>query len=175
QVSTDEQFEAIEHDVVVSDVNQEQLLLSNGLTSYYYRIKSINNVGESDWSIVTTFRTRLAYPDAVSPAMGADGLGASVAFTWNTVPQAQSYWLQLSNASNFENTLIADESGLSQTTFTVNGLSDNNIYYWRLKAERVGSESDWSPVKSFTVNLPPVAPLLISPEDGLVNGDTLSV
>lgn len=175
QVSPDATFESIEHDVVVLDENQIQLLLANGLTTYYYRVRAVNNLGESDWSDAVSFRTRLAYPEAVSPASDADGLGATVVFNWNTVPQAQSYWLQLSNAANFENTLIADESGLSQTTFTVNGLSDNNIYYWRLKAERVGSESDWSPVKSFTVNLPPVAPLLISPEDGLVNGDTLSV
>jgi len=175
QVSTNSSFGSTEHDVVIPDDNQLQLLIQNGLTNYYYRIRAINNLGESSWSDVFTFRTRLAYPKAVSPAQLENGLGSSVVFNWNSVPQAQSYWLQLSNSKNFENTLIADESGLSQTTFTVTGLSDNNTYYWRLKAERVGSESDWSPTTQFTVNLPPAAPLTISPENGLVSSDTLSV
>jgi len=175
QVSTSSSFGSLEHDVIIPDVNQLQLSIENGLTNYFYRVRAINNLGESSWSDVVTFRTRLAFPKAVNPEQLENGLGSSVVFNWSSVPQAQSYWLQLSNSKNFENTLIADESGLSQTTFTVTGLSDNNTYYWRLKAERVGSESDWSPTNQFTVNLPPAAPLPISPENGLVNSDTLSV
>ncbi len=175
QVSNSNEFTAVEHDVILSDANQLQLDLGNGLSDYYYRIKAVNNLGESAWSDVATFRTRLAYPLAISPQVSQSGLGSNVDFAWNSVPQAQSYWLQIANSSNFENTLIADESGLSQTTFAVSGLSDNNTYYWRLKAERVGSESDWSPVRQFTVNLPPAAPLPVAPENGLVGSDTLSV
>ncbi len=175
QVSTSNAFAEFEHDVIITDSNELQLDLSNGLTNYYFRIRSANNLGESDWSDIATFRTRLAYPLAISPEMSQNGLGSSVDFVWNAVPQAQSYWLQIANSVNFENTLIADESGLSQTSFSVSGLSDNNTYYWRLKAERVGSESDWSPVRQFTVNLPPASPLPVAPEDGLVGSDTLSV
>jgi hypothetical protein len=175
QVSTLSDFASLEHDEVISDENQLQLNLAFGLTNYYYRIRSVNNLGESEWSEATTFRTRLAYPLAISPELSQNGLGSNVAFVWSPVPQAQSYWLQVSNSPNFENTLIADESGLSQTTFSVAGLSDNSTYFWRLKAERVGSESDWSPVREFTVNLPPTAPLPIAPENGLVNSDTLNV
>jgi hypothetical protein len=175
QVSTSSGFESPEYDVLVPDLNKLQLILENGLTNYYYRVRAINNLGESSWSSVVSFRTRLAFPKTVSPTQLENGLGSNVVFNWSSVPQAQSYWFQLSNSPNFENTLIADESGLSQTTFTVSGLSDNNTYYWRLKAERVGSESDWSPISQFTVNLPPAAPLPISPENGLVNSDTLMV
>ncbi len=175
QVSSSSSFGSLDHDVITPDVNQLQLSIENGLTNYYYRIRAINNLGESSWSDVITFRTRLAFPKAVSPAQLENGLGSNVAFNWSSVPQAQSYWLQLSNSKNFENTRIADESGLSQTTFTVMGLSDNNTYYWRLKAERVGSESDWSPIREFTVNLPPATPLPITPENGQVNSDTLNV
>lgn len=175
QVSTSSSFTSIERDLIIQDDDEVRINLENGLTSYYYRIRAMNNLGESNWSDPTTFRTRLAYPKTVSPNQRANGLGSNVQFNWSSVPQAQSYWLQLSNSKNFENTLIADESGLNQTTFTVAGLSDNNTYYWRLKAERVGSESDWSPTAQFTVNLPPASPLPILPENGLVNSDTLSV
>jgi len=175
QISLSSSFDSLEQDIITSESNKIQLLLDKGLTTYYYRIRSVNNLGVSNWSDLVTFRTRLAFPMVLSPTQQQNGLGSNVVFSWSAVPQAQSYWLQLSNAKNFENTLIADESGLSQTTFTVTGLSDNNTYYWRLKAERVGSESDWSPIYEFVVNLPPATPLPITPENGLVNSDTLNV
>lgn len=175
QISKTQTFETLVYDISLLDANSSQPGILDGLTDHYYRVRAVNNLGNSDWSDVATFRTRLSYPIAILPENMQTGLGSNVMFTWSSVAEAQSYLLQVSNSESFESTLIADESGLSQTTFSISGLSDNTTYYWRLKSERIGSESDWSPARQFTVNLPPPTPLLISPANAIQNIDTLNV
>lgn len=175
QISKSQTFETLQYDISLLDATSTEPGLLDGLTNHYYRVRAANNLGNSDWSEVSMFTTRLSYPEAILPENGQTGLGSNVTFNWNPVAEAQSYLLQVSNSESFESTLIADESGLSQTAYTIAGLSDNTTYYWRLKSERIGSESDWSPARQFTVNLPPPTPLLISPANASLNVDTLNV
>ncbi|MCX7642302.1 MAG: right-handed parallel beta-helix repeat-containing protein [Armatimonadetes bacterium] len=68
----------------------------------------------------------------------------------------------------FETELV--ESG-KEATFTVppEQLLGEGTYIWRVKAiSEEGIESEWSETRSFTVNNPPLAPILISPEENAV-------
>lgn len=142
--------------------------LANG-TSYYWRVRAINAGGTSAWSDIWNFRTIVAVPSApilASPGNQAVGIVAHPNLIWNAVSSAVSYRLQVSTVSSFITTLF-DQSGVTDTSFSVTGLLNNTNYYWRVNATNAGGTSAWSSVWSFTTIVAvPSAPLLVSPEDG---------
>ena len=83
---------------------------------------------------------------------------------WSTSPGAMAYTIQLSASVGF-NSLIVNQS-ISDTTYTVSGLSVSTRYYWRVRAENLGGGSPWSNATMTTrLNVPAPA----SPADGAVN------
>ncbi|MBN2103813.1 T9SS type A sorting domain-containing protein [bacterium] len=91
-----------------------------------------------------------AAPTLDSPANGAtDVLSSDV--TWNSVDHAASYNLQVSTVSNFSSTL-ADESGLTGTTYTVPGLSGAVTYFWHVSGTNVSGTGDYSGTWQFTTD-----------------------
>ena len=86
----------------------------------------------------------------VSPTDEATGVPVLTEFTWNAADRAESYELQVSTDQTFATTVI-DETGLTDTDFTVSTAFDNATeYFWRLRAVNAGGEGDWSETFSFT-------------------------
>jgi len=119
-------------------------------TLYHYRVKATNSAGTS-YGADSTFTTLYNIPNAVqliSPLNGSVGNAQPVNLKWFASSGAAGYRLQLSTDNLFSAAII-DTTGLADTTFAVSGLSDLNIYYWRVNATNPGGTSAWSQVWSF--------------------------
>jgi photosystem II stability/assembly factor-like uncharacterized protein len=136
-------------------------------TKYYWHVNVETTGGTSDWSEIWDFTTISAsIPVLVYPPNSATGISANPTLNWNPSEGALSYQLQVSKYSSFTSTEI-DESGLTETSFSVSGLDYETRYYWRVNAEITGGTSDWSNVWNFTTTHgAPNTPYLYSPRDG---------
>ncbi|OGS36050.1 MAG: hypothetical protein A2293_05950 [Elusimicrobia bacterium RIFOXYB2_FULL_49_7] len=136
-------------------------------TLYYWRVSATNSAGTGSWSVVNGFTTILKAPSLVAPGNGALGQAVSLDLQWNAVATASSYALQVSTDSTFSVSLFFNQSGLTDTAQRISGLSNNTIYYWRVKAINPGGASDWSARYRLTTLL--AAPVPISPLDKSTN------
>jgi len=174
QVSTTPDFS----NVFWGEVTANTDIIANGLrnnTKYYWRVNAINIADSSDWSEVWSFTTIIAMPDDVflkSPADKSIDLDTSLVLSWHPSERAESYTLQVFSSPD-ESSILFDSTGLTATSFSISGLDRNATYYWRVNAANIADTTDWSDVWSFTT-VPPVpeAPVLASPDSGLVELDT---
>jgi chitinase len=88
-------------------------------------------------------------PLLVSPLNNATGAAANQTVSWNNSVGAVSYRLQVSTGSAFS-TNAFDQSGITATSFALNGLANNTKYYWRVNASNSSGTSIWSSVFNFT-------------------------
>ncbi|MGA9364840.1 MAG: LamG-like jellyroll fold domain-containing protein [Bacteroidota bacterium] len=118
-------------------------------TTYYWRVNATNTGGTSEYSAVWSFTTVLPAPVLATPANGATGIATNPTLTWNASSGATSYRVQVSTKSTFEST-IADQSGITTTSYALSGLATNTSYYWHVNATNSGGTSAYSTTSSFT-------------------------
>lgn len=95
-----------------------------------------------------------AAPVLVSPPDGAIGISTTPLLTWQSVPLASTYGLQVSANVNFITTLINIASLSSpQYQITPGSLQNNTVYFWRANASNGLGTSGWSLVRFFTTAL----------------------
>jgi photosystem II stability/assembly factor-like uncharacterized protein len=174
QLSTDSVFGTTLLDssgFTISELTVRSGLLTN-LTTYFWRVRTTNSFGTSNWSAVWKFTTLLAPPGApllISPPNNDTGVTTTPVLDWNDVQFAQTYRVQLSSDSTFGTTII-NIGGLTSSHYNVPGgfLSNNTRYFWRVNATNSAGTGPWSATWNFrTVISPPVAPpVLISPPNG---------
>ena len=126
------------------DVEADEALLDNGTdttciiggldpdTSHMYRIRARSDEAPSDWTgyiNITTFG--MPTPSGISGSSTED----SITVSWNPVPGAESYDLQL-DGNYF------DETG--DTNYTLNDLEPNKQYKISVRAKNADSFSAWS-------------------------------
>ncbi len=154
QVSTDQTFATTVIDETgLTDTDFTVSTAFDNATEYFWRVRAVNAGGEGDWSETFSFTTIVAISDQVtliSPADEATGVSVLTEFTWSAADRADSYELQVSTDNTFATSVI-DETGLTDTDFTVSTAFDNATeYFWRLRAVNAGGEGDWSETFSFT-------------------------
>lgn len=88
-------------------------------------------------------------PTLISPTNNSTGISTSPTLSWSASSGATSYRLQVSLNSSFSS-FVLDQSNISATSFTLNGLTNNTTYYWRVNASNSAGTSQWSSVWSFT-------------------------
>jgi hypothetical protein len=109
-------------------------------------------------------------PVLISPGNNSGNQPLSLTLSWDTAEAATSYKLQIANNPSFES-LVLNDSGLTNNSDNISGLNGLTKYYWRVSASNSHGESQYSDVFSFTT-IPtsrPEAPLLISPANGATN------
>jgi hypothetical protein len=119
---------------------------------------------EPTYTVTVEDIQQLATPTLVSPSGYVNT--TSVLLQWNSVPNANSYWVQISEYSDF--------SALTANTTTVNTYltfgAAEKTYYWRVKA--LGSsnflDSNWSSSLSFTVDVTHPLVSLLAPANGTI-------
>ena len=160
------------------------------LTDYYWRVNAKNISGTGPFSSVWHFKT-LGSPMQVNllyPPDDTTNIPVNVNFIWNKPgeqtssiktlkrnlldnPVISKYWFEL-NTDTTGAPLIID-STLTDTTKLVSGLNNLISYYWRVKAE---NETGWGVYslwfKFTTVSPPPLAPVLVSPQNGALLVET---
>jgi len=65
-----------------------------------------------------------------TPANGSTGLGTSNVLKWNTDANAEEYILEVATDANF-NTIV-NSTTLTTNEYTLNGLTQGEVYYWRV-------------------------------------------
>ncbi|MBP1656102.1 MAG: hypothetical protein H6Q31_703 [Bacteroidetes bacterium] len=161
-VATSEDFAS---NVVAQSGIQDLSYPMRGLTAnarYFWRVRAANGGGRSVWTSVRTFTTLKLDststpppPSLNEPVDGASGLSTNHIFTWNAVPGAVSYRIQIDPSKEFTSPAF-DRSGISGTSTVIDGLHTDMTYYWRVSAASSGGSGEWSPIYRFTTfALPP--------------------
>ncbi|GMU86697.1 MAG: hypothetical protein AMXMBFR48_19380 [Ignavibacteriales bacterium] len=158
QVSTSNTFNTF----VVNDSNQtdltEVLPTLNNYTEYFWRVKSVNVGGQSDWSATWNFKT-LGNPYASTLYVPADSSVnqpvMGLLFRWSKpqerIEAIQKYQFQLDVDSAFTNP-VRNDSTLTDSSYTISGteLTHNKKHFWRVRASNQTGWGDWSVVRNFT-------------------------
>ncbi len=133
---------------------------STGLTqstTYFYRIRSTNSIGDSAYSEVVSATTLLA-PPSVPSVFVSSSLYYQVALSWTNVGFETGYVLERSPTSSGTwavlATLPADTTSYTDTTVT-----SSTLFYYRVKAFNAAGESLYSTTSTTTpAPSPPAAP-----------------
>lgn len=174
QIAIDSGFTSITYDtsgLTTSQVNVPSGKL-NSNTLYYWRVNATNAVGTGSWSNIWRFTTMglPGVPVLVSPVNNSTNIALTPTLTWNSVPTATNYRLQIAVDSNFTNVIVSD-STLTVGSYTVQSgvLAFNSSYYWRVKAKNPIGSGNWSAAWKFSTLELPVAPVLVSPANNSNN------
>lgn len=84
----------------------------------------------------------------LTPANGASDQALQTTFTWDADPDALTYTLEVALDDVFSNILFAE--GNLITNNTTLSLQGGTTYFWRVRAENVCGEGNWSTVSSFS-------------------------
>lgn len=124
-------------------------------TSYYWRVRASNTLGNSDYSAVKSFVTDDAPLEGAVVLSSPEDLIEDVAFpvvlTWDNFTEGASYELQISQSPSFDTTLSV--SNTTELSYTISDLQDTTSYYWRVRASVDDQATAWSDVWSFSTEL----------------------
>jgi hypothetical protein len=174
QVSTDSSFSTL----IVDDTHNYNSVYYGlndlaGLTTYFWRVKSLNSFGASSWSEAWKFTTIAgppAIPTLIYPGNAARDIPLSVTLTWNDASAAEGYSVQVSAYSDFKSLIINDSINIISPSYELKDLSGSATYYWRVKSLNSYGASTWSETWIFsTIGGPPATPTLVYPANGALD------
>ena len=147
----------------LSDQNDRHLskILEN-FTTYWWRIKALDDNGESDWSVAWAFTTVISAPELVSPYDASKNEKINNTLEWKDYNAASSYHLQVALNSSFTE-LVVNDSNVTTNKYDINILTYFTKYYWRVRLYANNSPGLWSTVWSFTTGIGQVK--IVSPDD----------
>ncbi len=151
QVSTDSTFTS---NMIVNlpEIKDSTYTLTSllALTKYYWRVKSLGFGGESNYSNIYRFSTAFPLPPELADPPHATTLTVHPpTLKWFVNTLATSYTLQVGvGAKMYDKDIILDTT-LTDTLLTIENLSLNTIYYWRVKSLNQYGESGWSSIWGF--------------------------
>lgn len=171
QVATDESFEDLVYPqppqktilptMSGAEVPDEQYVARkieglNNAENYYWRVKSVNRAGESEWSdsfLFSTLSETHAGPTLISPKKEAESVTIPTVFNWNEIADASYYELQISERPAFDTTYVSIPD-IQSLTYEYDGLKDTTTYYWRVRTSNdVDESSAWSAARMFVTEL----------------------
>jgi Zn-dependent metalloprotease len=170
QVADKNTFTSPLYDVNTLLVSQYQVPSLTPNTKYFWRVRSLNNLGVSrGWSTIRSFRAAMLPPVLTAPDNLAILTTLRPLFDWNDVTGATGYNLVISNKADLSNPIMSVSVPNSEYLLTLD-LPASTVLYWRVRATGPNGPSLWSGTRSFTTGNPPSVPTLVSPaDDTLVN------
>ena len=122
----------------VGNVNSYNVSSLNCLTTYYYRLRAINNCQASGYSTNSALSTLFCCNAPNNPTVNQASNITSATFTanWNFVSGAITYSIDVSTNSSFSS-FVPGYQNLNvsnNTSVSVNGLFCNTNYYYRVRA-----------------------------------------
>src|SRR6056297_118933 len=142
---------------------------------HIWRVRAVNEAGEGGWSDEWSFTTEQeptsppAKVTLLTPEDGSTDVTTSPVYTWESLPDAATYTLQVSEDDNFSE-LINDFTELRTTERIIRNYDYSTQYFWRVRAFNDGGAGEWSDVWTYTtMDEPGTIPdkvTLSSPSDG---------
>lgn len=121
--------------------------------TFYWHVRGNASSGGivSAWSATRSYTyTWSALPQLRTPLDTQSGV-TDVVFSWDPVPGAATYELQVSPNGDFANNVTLDAKGLMSTRYSPATTLDNGSYFWRVQAsDSSGNKGGWSAQFSFT-------------------------
>ncbi len=140
-------------------------------TTYFWRVSAMVGTCNSDWTTVRKFTTKYDVPVLAEPLNGATCVPQLAKLSWDAVPTARGYNVEVSEDMNFATAPIVSAVSVTETELMVNLPKGEQVYYWRVKADDSKNTGDWSVVRSFATTFRAVS--LVSPANG-VSGQPLN-
>lgn len=170
QVSKSTNFTDLIIDTLIFGNNSLSLKSLELNTTYYWRVKSINNERQSAWSDSWKFTISKYYelmaPKLIYPrnyfSTNVEGF-----LIWNKVDSAQKYRLQVSKDMDFNSSSI-DLYLSNDTIYWYSGLDYEKLYFWRVKSYNESDSSNWSTTSRFTCNAKVYKPTLFRPTNDML-------
>lgn len=139
-------------------------------TKYIWMVQAFDADGfASKWSAAWKFATTTVFasvPALEKPENNSPDAPLNPTLIWKAADYAQTYDVQVSSYSNFSSTII-NLTGVSDITLPLNGLSNGERYFWRVRAVNAAGASAWSETWTFVVApLTPAMVTLVSPPNG---------
>ena len=116
-------------------------------TTYYYRVKAVNDAGLSPHSNVVSGKVKSVTPKPSAPVVkiGNSAASGKPMLTWNTVSGATSYKVYRATSQNGTYSLLGT---VTATSYTNTGAKAGTTYYYKVKAVNSAGESAYSNVVS---------------------------
>ncbi len=142
---------------------------------YFWRVRSTNKNGNSGYSDLFKFRTRIGEPSILTllaPMNSAVGLDNNITFKWNPIDSAESYSLIIADDSDFRN-IHFEFNNISSSELTVSNLDEGVQYYWRVTSHnKLGSITISDTYNFSTHEGLPDLPVALFPANNAHNIDT---
>ncbi len=142
----------INNNIYYENNSVDTLFNLNYGTTYFWRVKAIQNNTTTLWSEAWQFTTAEAVPILSLPLDMATDLTPSVQISWIATPNVAKYIIEYS-----DNMLFTTAQTTTSTTNidTLNNLNFGTTYYWHVKFVSGTDTSAWSVNRSFTIiNMP---------------------
>ncbi len=126
-----------------------------------------NDVCNRTFSIASS----IDVPVSIFPANQLTNAPTNPTLRWHAVPGADSYYIQISHDSDFNNNVV-NLIDWTDSTFTYNDLMPFTTYYWHVAAYAPVGLSEFSPSCMFTtgeISILPALPPLVSPANNAEN------
>ena len=145
EVGSDSSFNS---NVLYNSSNEKDTIQSirgmMGQTKYYWKVKSRNIAGESNFSEVYSFITGFPVtPVLLDPPHKTLDVAISPTLKWAKAVTAETYRLQLTKSLTFNEQTIILDTTVVDTSLTLNNLDGLTIYYWRVSAKNQYGTSLW--------------------------------
>lgn len=167
QVSDDANFNNLLVNKSGLVVTSFDFLAPNYNTNYWWRMRTISQGCNSEWSKPYIFKTAYKQALAIDPGDTVRCVSLNTKFTWNKVEFATKYQIQVSSTELFgTKDMLFEQTNFSDTTITGYVKNASARIYWRVRANDSNNLGLWSEIKSFFTTGD--APISLSPVDGAV-------
>ena len=116
-------------------------------TTYYYRVKAVNDAGLSPYSNIVSGQSKAVTPKPSAPVVkiGNSASSGKPMLTWNAVSGATSYKVYRATSQNGTYSLLGT---VTATSYTNTGAKAGTTYYYKVKAVNSAGESAYSNIVS---------------------------
>ena len=116
-------------------------------TTYYYRVKAVNDAGLSPYSNIVSGQVKSVTPKPAAPVVkiGHSAASGKPMLTWNAVSGATSYKVYRATSKSGTYSLLGT---VTATSYTNTGAKAGTTYYYKVKAVSSAGESAYSNIVS---------------------------
>ena len=128
-------------------------------TTYYYKVRAYNDVGNSNYSNIISKKTDVVttIPTAPTNLKVTNYTSNSISLIWNDNSNNEDGFKIYRSSSYSGNYVLLDTTVSNDNYYTDTGLNSNTTYYYKVTAYNSAGESNYSNITSGTTSAPPFA------------------